>query len=241
MRLCALPRARDAHVSAGGPRRSPLLAPCSARCCEGPMRAQPAPLALQPSMSVASACRAGRSGSCAHALPAAAAPAPVESAHSSCACAAPPTRTSLPTALELAGAHVCCGCPNFTVAPPPFHPPLLAQPWGILPTPRRDLRQNEFKWGRAGADAAQLACTLPLSARARGWPTRAAVCALPAMSDGGRAEGGGPSGSGRGDGHAGGGGREAGSDSWKTYMRRATNTVNYGRSLPVAQGVVFEV
>jgi aldehyde dehydrogenase (NAD+) len=38
-----------------------------------------------------------------------------------------------------------------------------------------------------------------------------------------------------------GGGREAGSDSWKTYMRRATNTVNYGRSLPLAQGVVFEV
>ena len=38
-----------------------------------------------------------------------------------------------------------------------------------------------------------------------------------------------------------GGGREAGSDSWKTYMRRATNTVNYGRSLPLAQGVVFDV
>ena len=38
-----------------------------------------------------------------------------------------------------------------------------------------------------------------------------------------------------------GGGREAGSDSWKTSMRRATNTVNYGRSLPLAQGVVFEV
>ncbi len=38
-----------------------------------------------------------------------------------------------------------------------------------------------------------------------------------------------------------GGGREAGSDSWKTYMRRATNTVNYGRTLPLAQGVVFDV
>lgn len=38
-----------------------------------------------------------------------------------------------------------------------------------------------------------------------------------------------------------GGGREAGSDSWKTYMRRATNTVNYGTTLPLAQGVVFEV
>jgi aldehyde dehydrogenase (NAD+) len=38
-----------------------------------------------------------------------------------------------------------------------------------------------------------------------------------------------------------GGGREAGSDSWKAYMRRATNTVNYGRALPLAQGVVFEV
>jgi aldehyde dehydrogenase (NAD+) len=38
-----------------------------------------------------------------------------------------------------------------------------------------------------------------------------------------------------------GGGRESGSDSWKLYMRRATNTINYGSSLPLAQGVVFEV
>ncbi|MDR3511298.1 MAG: aldehyde dehydrogenase family protein [Caulobacteraceae bacterium] len=38
-----------------------------------------------------------------------------------------------------------------------------------------------------------------------------------------------------------GGGREAGSDSWKTYMRRATNTINYGKTLPLAQGVTFEV
>ncbi|MFZ2029698.1 MAG: aldehyde dehydrogenase family protein [Vitreimonas sp.] len=38
-----------------------------------------------------------------------------------------------------------------------------------------------------------------------------------------------------------GGGREAGSDSWKAYMRRATNTVNYGTDLPLAQGVKFEI
>ncbi|GLH81344.1 aldehyde dehydrogenase [Bradyrhizobium sp. SSBR45G] len=38
-----------------------------------------------------------------------------------------------------------------------------------------------------------------------------------------------------------GGGRESGSDSWKAYMRRATNTVNYGRSLPLAQGVKFDI
>jgi len=38
-----------------------------------------------------------------------------------------------------------------------------------------------------------------------------------------------------------GGGREAGSDAWKAYMRRATNTVNYGRTLPLAQGVEFDV
>jgi aldehyde dehydrogenase (NAD+) len=38
-----------------------------------------------------------------------------------------------------------------------------------------------------------------------------------------------------------GGGREAGSDAWKAYMRRATNTVNYGTALPLAQGVVFDV
>ena len=38
-----------------------------------------------------------------------------------------------------------------------------------------------------------------------------------------------------------GGGREAGSDSWKAYMRRATNTVNYGHTLPLAQGVSFDL
>jgi len=38
-----------------------------------------------------------------------------------------------------------------------------------------------------------------------------------------------------------GGGRESGSDAWKSYMRRATNTINYSRSLPLAQGVQFEV
>ena len=38
-----------------------------------------------------------------------------------------------------------------------------------------------------------------------------------------------------------GGGRESGSDAWKAYMRRATNTVNYGRSLPLAQGVSFDL
>jgi aldehyde dehydrogenase (NAD+) len=38
-----------------------------------------------------------------------------------------------------------------------------------------------------------------------------------------------------------GGGRESGSDAWKAYMRRATNTVNYGSSLPLAQGIRFEI
>ncbi|UDF03261.1 aldehyde dehydrogenase family protein [Asticcacaulis sp. AND118] len=38
-----------------------------------------------------------------------------------------------------------------------------------------------------------------------------------------------------------GGGRESGSDSWRAYMRRATNTINYGRTLPLAQGVKFDV
>jgi aldehyde dehydrogenase (NAD+) len=37
-----------------------------------------------------------------------------------------------------------------------------------------------------------------------------------------------------------GGGREAGSDAWKAYMRRATNTINYSRDLPLAQGIRFE-
>ena len=38
-----------------------------------------------------------------------------------------------------------------------------------------------------------------------------------------------------------GGGRESGSDSWKTYMRRQTNTINYGTKLPLAQGIKFEI
>jgi aldehyde dehydrogenase (NAD+) len=36
-----------------------------------------------------------------------------------------------------------------------------------------------------------------------------------------------------------GGGREAGSDAWKAYMRRQTNTVNWGTELPLAQGIKF--
>ncbi len=38
-----------------------------------------------------------------------------------------------------------------------------------------------------------------------------------------------------------GGGREAGSDSWKAYMRRQTNTINWGKDLPLAQGISFDL
>ena len=38
-----------------------------------------------------------------------------------------------------------------------------------------------------------------------------------------------------------GGGRESGSDSWKAYMRRQTNTINYGKTLPLAQGIKFDL
>jgi aldehyde dehydrogenase (NAD+) len=38
-----------------------------------------------------------------------------------------------------------------------------------------------------------------------------------------------------------GGGREAGSDAWKQYMRRQTNTINWSSNLPLAQGVTFDV
>lgn len=38
-----------------------------------------------------------------------------------------------------------------------------------------------------------------------------------------------------------GGGRESGSDAWKNYMRRQTNTINYGSKLPLAQGIKFEL
>jgi aldehyde dehydrogenase (NAD+) len=38
-----------------------------------------------------------------------------------------------------------------------------------------------------------------------------------------------------------GGGRESGSDAWKGYMRRVTSAINYGRTLPLAQGVRFDV
>jgi aldehyde dehydrogenase (NAD+) len=38
-----------------------------------------------------------------------------------------------------------------------------------------------------------------------------------------------------------GGGRESGSDSWKAYMRRQTNTINYSHDLPLAQGISFNI
>jgi aldehyde dehydrogenase (NAD+) len=38
-----------------------------------------------------------------------------------------------------------------------------------------------------------------------------------------------------------GGGRESGSDAWKAYMRRQTNTINWSRELPLAQGIEFKV
>jgi aldehyde dehydrogenase (NAD+) len=38
-----------------------------------------------------------------------------------------------------------------------------------------------------------------------------------------------------------GGGRESGSDAWKTYMRRQTNTINYSSQLPLAQGIKFDL
>jgi len=38
-----------------------------------------------------------------------------------------------------------------------------------------------------------------------------------------------------------GGGRESGSDSWRAYMRRQTNTINYGSGLPLAQGIRFDI
>ena len=36
-----------------------------------------------------------------------------------------------------------------------------------------------------------------------------------------------------------GGGRESGTEAWKAYMRRATNTINYSPDLPLAQGITF--
>jgi len=38
-----------------------------------------------------------------------------------------------------------------------------------------------------------------------------------------------------------GGGRESGSDAWKAYMRRQTNTINYSTDLPLAQGIKFDL
>ena len=38
-----------------------------------------------------------------------------------------------------------------------------------------------------------------------------------------------------------GGGRESGSDAWKVYMRRQTNTINYSDELPLAQGIKFDL
>ena len=38
-----------------------------------------------------------------------------------------------------------------------------------------------------------------------------------------------------------GGGRESGSDAWKAYMRRQTNTINFSNKIPLAQGIKFEI
>ena len=38
-----------------------------------------------------------------------------------------------------------------------------------------------------------------------------------------------------------GGGRESGSDAWKAYMRRQTNTINWSREMPLAQGIKFDL
>ena len=38
-----------------------------------------------------------------------------------------------------------------------------------------------------------------------------------------------------------GGGRESGSDAWKAYMRRQTNTINWSKELPLAQGIEFKL
>ncbi|MFW5767959.1 MAG: aldehyde dehydrogenase family protein, partial [Bacteroidota bacterium] len=38
-----------------------------------------------------------------------------------------------------------------------------------------------------------------------------------------------------------GGGRESGSDSWKAYMRRQTNTINFSKEMPLAQGITFDI
>jgi aldehyde dehydrogenase (NAD+) len=38
-----------------------------------------------------------------------------------------------------------------------------------------------------------------------------------------------------------GGGRESGSDAWKVYMRRQTNTLNFSDDLPLAQGIIFDL
>ena len=35
--------------------------------------------------------------------------------------------------------------------------------------------------------------------------------------------------------------RESGSDAWKAYMRRQTNTINFGRDMPLAQGIKFDI
>jgi len=67
-----------------------------------------------------------------------------------------------------------------------------------------------------------------------------------AASEGGTVHGGGACGNAVGDGAFGGeketgGGRESGSDAWKSYMRRQTNTINYSAELPLAQGVKFDI
>jgi L-aminoadipate-semialdehyde dehydrogenase len=80
---------------------------------------------------------------------------------------------------------------------------------------------------------------------AEAWYARPALVEMPRQSDVVARETFAPSGAEIGGAFGGeketGGGRESGSDSWRSYMRRATNTINYSRELPLAQGIEFSL
>ena len=142
-------------------------------------------------------------------------------------------------------------CPALRERPTTCAPALVEMPAQTGPVLRRDLRADPLRHALFRASTRRSRCTTPCrrACRRRSSPT---ICARPRRSS--RPRGSdcgianvniGPSGAEIGGAFGGeketGGGRESGSDAWKAYMRRATNTINYGSTLPLAQGVTFDI
>jgi aldehyde dehydrogenase (NAD+) len=118
--------------------------------------------------------------------------------------------------------------------------PMLRETFGpILYVMRYSALDDAIRWHNAvGAGLSSCIFTLDMREAERFVSTTGSDCGISNVNIG-------PSGAEIGGAFGGeketGGGREAGSDAWKAYMRRATNTINFGTQLPLAQGVQFDV